>query len=109
MANLQLTGDQLKLAAIEVRRSPWRLLYSPSKKELETDNLYDAARSFALAASTLEGSIASLKEVTADTPEDRARIEQMNAYLDKLYGRFREAEQAFWRELEGVRPAEKKR
>ncbi|MCC7407501.1 MAG: hypothetical protein IT442_05480 [Phycisphaeraceae bacterium] len=109
MANLQLTGDQLKLAAIEVRRSPWRLLYSPSKKELETDNLYDAARSFALAASTLEGSLASLKEVTADTPEDRARIEQMNAYLDKLYGRFQEAEQAFWRELEGVRSAQKKR
>ena len=60
IANMRLTSDQLKLTAIEVRRSPWRLLYKPTVKELETDNLYNASRSFALAATTLESTAESL-------------------------------------------------
>lgn len=99
MANLQLSSDQLKLATIEVRRSPWRLLYTPTDEELETDNLYDAARSFALAAGTLDAATQSLQAVAQQDPEDKAKIEKMVDQLDALFKRFEEAEAEFWKQL----------
>lgn len=103
IANAQLTSDQLKLAAIEVRRSPWRLLYSPSEKELETDNLYDAARSFALAAGTLQSAAQSLRAVNANA-QDPAQTKQMLDHLETLFGRYQQAEDAFWKALKGRVP-----
>jgi hypothetical protein len=99
VANLQLSADQLKLATIEIRRSPWRLLYKPDEKELETDNLYDAARSFALAAGTLDAATQSLQAVAEKTPNDQAKIEEMVKHLEALYERFEEAEAEFWKAL----------
>lgn len=99
VANAQLMSAQLKLAAIEVRRSPWRLLYSPDEKELETDNLYDAARSFALAASTLDAAADSLRTMQAKDPNNAAQIKRMLDDLEKLYGKYKEAEDHFWQAL----------
>ena len=104
LANAQITTDQLKLAAIEVRRSPWRLLYEPDDEELETDNLYDAARSFALAAGTLDATAQSLSTFAARSPDDTSRIQEMLDYLETLFGKFQEAEQAFWEALRPRRP-----
>lgn len=56
LANANLTSQQLKLAGIEIRRSPWKLLYRPDENELEHELLYEAARSFALAAADLKAS-----------------------------------------------------
>ncbi len=98
-ANGQLMSAQLKLAAIEVRRSPWRLLYSPDEKELETDNLYDAARSFALAASTLDAAADSLRTMTAKDPNNAAQIKRMLDDLEKLYVKYKDAENHFWQAL----------
>ena len=100
MANLQLTSDQLKLTAIEVRRSPWRLLYEPEARELETDNVYDAARSFALAAGALQSASESLRAFTTARPDDEASIERKLEHLDELFERFREAETRFWDEVD---------
>jgi ABC-type transporter Mla subunit MlaD len=104
LANAQLTTDQLKLAAIEIRRSPWRLLYKPTDDELETDNLYDAARSFALAAGALDSAAQSLQAVTAKAPGDRESIEQMLDHLEKLFSRYEQAETAFWEALKDRTP-----
>lgn len=114
LANAQLTTDQLKLAAIEVRRSPWRLLYTPGDKELETDNLYDASRSFAQAASALDSAVQSLRAIanqpTAGStapgipPED---AKKMLDRLEKLFVKFHEAEDGFWKALKSQTPAEK--
>ena len=100
MANLQLTSDQLKLTAIEVRRSPWRLLYEPGARELETDNVYDAARSFALAAGALQTASESLRAFSAARPDDEQAIARKLEHLEALFARFREAEAAFWSEVE---------
>ncbi len=105
IANMQLTAAQLKLAAIEVRRSPWRLLYKPTDQELESDNLYDAARSFALAAGTLDATAQSLQHVVERQPQDTEQIAQMLDYLDELFERFRVAEQAFWKAVGEHAPA----
>lgn len=100
MANFQLTAAQLKLASIEVRRSPWRLLYTPSDKELETDNLYDAARSFALAATAIDSAYASLNATVQADPHNLAEMQRQLDYLQKLFERFETAEKKFWERLE---------
>lgn len=99
MANAGLTTAQLKLAAIEIRRSPWRLLYEPGDKELETDNLYDAARSFALAASTLDSAAQGLRAVAEKEPQNKEQVQRMLDDLEKLFGKYKEAEDEFWRAL----------
>jgi ABC-type transporter Mla subunit MlaD len=100
LADLQLTGEQLKLAAIEIRRSPWRLLYKPSQKELASDNLYDAARSFAMAASTLDATVAALATVQQRDPADEPRIRELLDYLEAITQRFTEAQDQFWTALD---------
>ncbi len=95
-ANAQLATDQLNLAAVEIRRSPWRLLYTPSEGELETDNLYDASRSFAQAAGALEAATASIKQIVKKTDVSKPRLEKMLQNLDKLYKKYDDAEKTFW-------------
>ena len=98
LANMNLSAGQLKLAAIEVRRSPWRLLYRPKDEELETDNLYDATRSFALAAEALEASSANLRAV-AVRGDDQAAVERSVATLKRMFEKFEQAEDDFWQAL----------
>jgi hypothetical protein len=104
IANMRLTSDQLKLTAIEVRRSPWRLLYKPEQQELETDNLYDASRSFALAATTLESTAESLSALMnkygekIDTADPDLKLILSN--LHETFEKFSTAETDFWKSLE---------
>lgn len=96
LANAQLTSDQLKLAAIEVRRSPWRLLYEPDEKELDSDNIYDAARSFALAAGVLDATTQSLQAIVNDDATDAHELQRMVEHLDAIFSKFKQTETAFW-------------
>jgi len=61
LANLRLTSDNLKLASIEVRSEPWRLMYTPSKAEAKQSLLHDAVRTYAAAVGDLEASVVNLK------------------------------------------------
>lgn len=65
LANARLASDQLKLTMTEVRRNPWRLLYRPKRKELESELLYDAARSYATAVSDLRAASEALQAALA--------------------------------------------
>jgi len=103
MANARITSDQLKLAAIEVRRSPWRLMYEPDEKELNTDNLYDAARSFAMAASTLDATAQSLQGLAHSQDVDHEEIEKILDHLETVFSKYKAAENAFWKQLK-VKP-----
>lgn len=99
LANAQITTGQLKLAAIEVRRSPWRLMYKPDDKELETDNLYDAARSFALAAGSLDAAAQSLRAVSDGQGASTETLGKMVTQLEALFAKFHEAERVFFNAL----------
>lgn len=73
MSDLRESAAQAKLATMEVRRSPWKLFYTPSGDELARENLYEAARAFALASSdmrvageTLESALRDPGRVSAD-------------------------------------------
>lgn len=104
VGNARIVSDQLKLAAIEIRRSPWRLMYTPTEEELETDNLYDAARSFALAASSLNATADSLQALIDRLPSDgnvdeSNNVRRMIEQLRQTFEKFSEAEKKFWGEV----------
>lgn len=99
MANLRLASDQAKLTMLEVRRSPWRLLQRPTTRELEGELIYDATRSFALAASDLRAASESLISLSTDEqgpvdlPGRQQAIEQLHEELKASFARYRQAEQ----------------
>lgn len=96
LANAQISAAQLSLATVEIRRSPWRLLHSPSEDELETDNLYDAARSFALAAGALQSASASLDAVVKQEQADPKQVQEMMEHLGTIFEKFKATEKIFW-------------
>jgi len=102
MANAKLTTDQLKLATIEIRRQPWRLLYQPDDEEIHTDNLYDAARSFALAASTLQATAQSLQALSGDQTMNPQQVKNTLDYLESVFTKFEDAEAVFWDALKNT-------
>ncbi len=69
MWDLRQSATQVKLATMEVRRSPWKLLYRPSGDELARENLYESARAFAIASSDLRVAGETLRATLDDTPE----------------------------------------
>ncbi len=68
LSNLRTSTGQLKLAAMEVRRSPWKILYQPNSDQIAHENLYESARSFAMAAGDLRAAGDSLRLVVERDP-----------------------------------------
>lgn len=84
LANARLATDQLKLTAVEVRANPWRLLYTPTKKEERTQLLYDSARAYAEAASDLRAASEALAAITPSNPSAvRPLLEQVARMLER--------------------------
>lgn len=97
LANARLMSDQLKLAAIEIRSKPWRLLYTPTQKESEATVLYDATRSYADAVSDLRATSEALEATMAGAPAsgaavDRASIEELTERLRESMTNYKAAE-----------------
>lgn len=97
LANARLMSDQLKLAAIEIRSKPWRLLYTPTAKESEASVLYDATRSYADAVSDLRAASEALETLTAQAPGggsmvDRATMEELTTRVREAFQHYRDAE-----------------
>jgi len=93
MANARLMSDQLKLAAIEIRSQPWRLLYTPTAKESEATVLYDATRAYADAVSDLRAASEALESSMAEAPGGQATVDR--ATIEELTGRLRDAFQNY--------------
>jgi ABC-type transporter Mla subunit MlaD len=68
LSSLRTTAAQLKLASMEIRRSPWKILYQPNSDQVAHENLYEAARSFVLAAGDLRAAGESLRLVVERDP-----------------------------------------
>lgn len=100
---------QLKLASLEIRRSPWKLLYTPTTDEVAHENLYGAARSFAMASQDLRAAGDSLREVLslqADRFENDATFRKtvQDQLLDALK-RYEQAERSLGDVLIATPPA----
>lgn len=99
LANFRLSSDQLRDTLIEVRRSPWRLLYRPDTRELEYELLYDAARTYAGALSDLRASSEALEQIViaqqGGTVADPELVNELLAALENAFDGYRDAETLF--------------
>jgi ABC-type transporter Mla subunit MlaD len=99
MASANLASQQLKLTTIEVRRSPWKLLYRPDSKEVEHELLYEATRSFAVAAADLKASslavqrIMDMNQTGSPIAIDQATAERLRKHLLDSLERYEIAQQ----------------
>ncbi|MCC6679110.1 MAG: hypothetical protein IT436_18450 [Phycisphaerales bacterium] len=113
LANARLATDQMKLAMAEIRAAPWRVLFRPATKEMETELLYDAVRAYATAVSDLRAAGESLESAAGSdgSPQalDRATLEELTRSIRDRFGRYQQAEQALFDRLlkqSGGRPPE---
>jgi ABC-type transporter Mla subunit MlaD len=104
--NLKETSEHLRALSKEVRRAPWRLFATPDKEEVESLNLYDAARAFAMAATDLE-SVSDTLQVMLEAKEkgvavDEEMLKAMAENLQKTYEKYQKAEEALLKEYERI-------
>jgi ABC-type transporter Mla subunit MlaD len=104
MGNLRLAADQVKLAGIEIRRNPWRILYQPKTKELEAELFYDAARTYAEAVSDLRSASEALEILTASAGPDavavnRESLSHIAQRINEAFKRYETAEQELLKKM----------
>lgn len=103
IANASLASQQLKLTTVEIRSAPWRLLYQPTKKELENELLYNSVRQYSEAVGELRQAAEALRSVSARAAEaraagreiDQAAIDRLSAKLQDAFGQYQEQERSF--------------
>ena len=96
IASLRSTSENLKGASVEIRRSPWRLLYHPSPGEMANLNLYDSARQFAEGANNLSDAATALRDQMKVQPGDTTETAALVKKLDDSFAHFQEVEQQLW-------------
>jgi methyl-accepting chemotaxis protein len=99
IASLKTTGDNLKFASSEIRRSPWRLLYKPGPSEMANLNLYDSARQFAEGAGQMNDAAMSLRDALKNPDVDQAQVQKLVDQLDKQFDNFHQVEQQLWTQV----------
>ncbi len=99
ISNAALAAQQLKLATVEIRASPWRLLYQPTKKELENELLYNTVRQYSDAVGELKAASDALKTVSLRAQQggsvDQATINAMTAKLRDAFDKYQKQERTF--------------
>ena len=93
------TGTTLSLAASEIRRSPWRLLYKPDGSQRESLDLYDAARRFAEGANALQDAAVALGDAANDPTADPAQVAQLLEELQQKFEEFDRIERLLYERL----------
>lgn len=104
LANMRLASDQLKLTLTDVRRSPWKLLYQPARKEVQQDLLFMSARTYAEAVSDLRAATASLESVVKasealNRPADAADMARIREQIARAFAKYDEAERDLLKRL----------
>ena len=92
IASLKVTSDNLKFASVEIRHSPWRLLYKPTPEEAGNLNLYDSAREFAQGANSLDDAAGALRDALKDPNADPAQIQKLMQQLNASFDHFHQVE-----------------
>jgi ABC-type transporter Mla subunit MlaD len=96
ISSLKSTGENLQSASVEVRRSPWRLLYKPAPGEMENLNLFDAAREFAEGANSVNDAAINLRDASHDPTVSPEQLQKLVEKLDQSFTNFHEVEQKLW-------------
>ncbi|MDP9174005.1 MAG: MlaD family protein [Planctomycetota bacterium] len=99
IASLKTTGDNLKYASVEIRHSPWRLIYQPKPDEVANLNTYDSVRQFAEGASSLDDAAAALRDAVNDKNADPEKVKQLMNQLNVSFSRFQDIQQKLWKDI----------
>lgn len=99
IASLKATGDNLKGASAEIRRSPWRLLYKPGSGDMANLNLFDSAREFAEGANDLSDAATALRDALKNPAVDEAEISSLVKRLDQTFEKFGKMEAELWKQV----------
>jgi len=99
VAGLRATSDNLDAASIEIRSSPWRLLYKPAPNEIANLNIYDAARQFAQGASDMDDAAAALRDSLKDPDVKPATVQKLYDALTERFEHFKEVEDDLWQKV----------
>jgi phospholipid/cholesterol/gamma-HCH transport system substrate-binding protein len=99
IASLKATADNLKYTSVEIRHSPWRVLYQPKPDEMANLNTYDSVRQFAEAADSLDDAASSLRDVLKDKNVDPDQVKMLMGRLDDSFGKFHDVEQKLWKDI----------
>jgi ABC-type transporter Mla subunit MlaD len=94
--SLKTTADNLKSASVEIRHSPWRLIYKPGPQEMANLNVYDAARAFAEGAASLKESAQALRDARAGSGLTDDLLKPLLQKLDSSFEKFNLTEDRLW-------------
>jgi phospholipid/cholesterol/gamma-HCH transport system substrate-binding protein len=97
--SLKATGDNLKAATIEIRHSPWRLLYQPKPDEMANLNIYDSVRQFADGANSLDDAAAALRDALEDPNADPGQVKQLMRHLNDSFASFQAVQDKLWKDI----------
>ncbi len=100
LGNMRIASDNLKLAMIEIRSAPWRLLAKPSDMEMQESLQRDAVRTYANAVSDLAAATASLRNLQetygSTLSPDSPVVSQVLEQLQESFDRYQEAERQWF-------------
>ena len=99
IASLKSTSDNLKYASMEIRHSPWRLLYQPKPEEMANLNLYDSVRQFAEGADSLDDAADALKDAVNDRNADPEDVKKLMDELNDSFAKFQSVQQTLWKQI----------
>ncbi|HEX4123626.1 MAG TPA: hypothetical protein VHY37_02805 [Tepidisphaeraceae bacterium] len=94
--SIKATGENLKAGSVEIRHSPWRLLYKPAPNEMGNINLYDSTRQFADGAESLDSAASALRDALRDPNADPKQLQKLMKQLDQAFDNFNQVEQKLW-------------
>ena len=101
VSDIREASAELKLSMIEIRRNPWRLLFRPSSEIVGNENLFAAARNFAIAAGDLRVAGEAFEEVLAADPaalaEDPELASSLRGALRDQFQRYERAQRDLFR------------
>jgi len=86
LGNMRIASQYLKLAMIEIRSQPWRLLYTPGTDEVRESKMHDVVRTYASAISDLDATTEALRDLydrhgdrlDTDDPDLQLILKQLN-------------------------------
>jgi ABC-type transporter Mla subunit MlaD len=106
LGNFQAMSEQLRLTSQEVLLNPSKLIWGPSRVREEQLAAFQAARSFAEAATQLDTAAGRLEAILTTLPPDgrvgdveRQELASIRDAVRASFGRFEIAEKALWDRL----------
>jgi phospholipid/cholesterol/gamma-HCH transport system substrate-binding protein len=98
--NVNSTSQNLSAASGEIRRSPWRLLYTPKPGEVANQNLYDAARQFSEGSIRLHDAATAVRDAATDPNADPAQLKKLFDDLNGSFEQYKKVESELWNRLQ---------